>query len=304
MLKWLFQTSGFRNDTLHAQISAAQRLGLPIQDFGIIRDAESLDITNLDAILESVDDFYVIRGGIKLLNILETTRDPKKLNSFLSDSQVQQFDLYIEKLKLGIFYDIKTFDQAVYSKFDIPLLNANSKLIPALELLNSKFDSDIFIKPSRDLKAFNAGILPAGCTLNEYLNQTWKTEYALSETVVVAPVKKIDTEYRFFVVDGLISTGSIYKIGDEVKWLKIPDYDNVWNVAFEYAPLYKPHDIYTMDIAKMADGDYKIVEYNCWNASGMYCSDITKLFGDVNSFVKSKIYKPNANSIETTGFDF
>lgn len=299
-IKWLFQTSGFNTQTIHSQIKAAQHLSLPVYDFGVVADC--LNITNLDNIWTDPDDLYVVRGGIKMLNILNTVKDPFQLNELLTAYQIEHFNKFVDKLKAGLFYDIKTFDQAYYNNLNLPLVNSNARIIPALDMRDMKFKTDMFIKPSRDMKAFEAGILPAGCTLQEYIRQTWSTTYAFEENIICAPVKDIDTEYRFFVVDGIISTGSIYKTNNQVQHIEIPENEKVWQVAKEYSKLYRPHNIFTMDIAKIKHtNDYQIVEYNCWNASGLYKSNITKLFGDVNSYIKSISYVPNANSPEITG---
>jgi hypothetical protein len=42
-----------------------------------------------------------------------------------------------------------------------------------------------------------------------------------------------------------------------------------------------------MDIALTPDG-YKIIEYNCWNASGLYHCNGQKVFFAVNEFIKNQ----------------
>jgi len=53
--------------------------------------------------------------------------------------------------------------------------------------------------------------------------------------------------------------------------------------AEEYAKLYRPADIFVMDLAKTKEGT-KIVEYNCWNCSGLYHTNIEKLFFEVDNY--------------------
>lgn len=40
-----------------------------------------------------------------------------------------------------------------------------------------------------------------------------------------------------------------------------------------------------MDLTKK-ENDFKIVEYNCWNASGLYNIDMVKLFEQVEEYKK------------------
>ena len=43
----------------------------------------------------------------------------------------------------------------------------------------------------------------------------------------------------------------------------------ILETAKEYALLYQPEKVFVMDIAHTEDG-YEIMEYNCFNCSGMY----------------------------------
>lgn len=58
------------------------------------------------------------------------------------------------------------------------------------------------------------------------------------------------------------------------------------DIAKSYAQLYQPHDIFTMDLAETPEG-VKIVEYNCWNGSGLYHCDKVLLFSCVQDFIKN-----------------
>jgi hypothetical protein len=62
----------------------------------------------------------------------------------------------------------------------------------------------------------------------------------------------------------------------------------VLDTADEYAKLYEPAEIYTMDLAETPNG-IKIVEYNCWNGSGLYKMDTKKLFSTITDYYKGKL---------------
>ena len=51
--------------------------------------------------------------------------------------------------------------------------------------------------------------------------------------------------------------------------------------AIEYSKLYQPADLFVMDLAE-TDSGIKIVEYNCWNASGVYKCNLRDLLFRVN----------------------
>jgi hypothetical protein len=150
--------------------------------------------------------------------------------------------------------------------------------------LGLSFSKDMFIKPSRDQKAFNPGILEAGTTVESFIKSQHYEEFFLDEVLIVAPVKEIYSEYRFFVVDGSVITGSMYKMNGKLL-IKEDVPPLILDCAKEYAKLYHPDKVFTMDLADTPEG-IKIVEYNCWNASGLYATDSQKIFFAVHDFIE------------------
>lgn len=223
------------------------------------------------------------------MTLLANINSLKEVNAFLTPEQLVFNSQYIENLKNGVFYNEETFDQAYYGKLDLPLLNSDASLYPIKDNLNLKFNTDVFIKPSKDLKAFTAGILPAGTSIVEYITAQSYQKIYLEELAIIAPCKKIISEYRFFVVEGEVITGSMYRFADKVVTSPyIPE--NIMAAAKEYAKLYQPHDVFTMDLAETTDG-ISIVEYNCWNASGVYQTDLMKMFHTVYEYKQQQPHK-------------
>jgi hypothetical protein len=256
MIKWLVQDVGINMANLQWNFEALQRLEFPFGNFGVI--AEEKAITNLQEVLEK-DWHYVIRGGTKILVLLDSIQSLLEINNLLTPEQLQYNDQFVQRLKEAVFYDVHRFDQ------------------------------DMFIKPSRDLKAFDAGILPKGTSLKEYVIGGKHQKMYLEEKALIALVKPIAAEYRFFVVEGEVITGSQYRLaGKGVLNAQIPG--NIVDAAREYAKLYMPHDVFTMDLAQTPEG-ISIVEYNCWNASGLYHTDACKIFHVVNEYKQAQIYQ-------------
>ena len=59
-------------------------------------------------------------------------------------------------------------------------------------------------------------------------------------------------------------------------------------IANEFAKLYQPHDIFTLDIAKIKNSngfDYKIIEYNCFNCSGIYETNFSKMANEIQNYL-------------------
>lgn len=102
--------------------------------------------------------------------------------------------------------------------------------------------------------------------------------------VMVSIPKKIYSEYRFFVVDNQIITGSQYKIGDTVLYKEVDKSEACYRFAQEVLDA-MPFKInlrsYVIDFAmvKRQDGDfdYRVIEINTMNSAGMYACDVQKL---------------------------
>ena len=183
----------------------------------------------------------------------------------------------------GVF-DIShiTYDLLI-QKWADAMLNHDSIQIMFKDLYNIKHE-EFFMRPVTDTKEI------AGKTYDIYdedLKKIWKytTETNVDDLtigglkadtlLVISSVKKILQEYRFFVIDGKIVTGSSYKIGGKPHYAHNVD-QSVINYAQEMVDMYQPSEAFVIDIALTNDG-YKIIEVNTFNAAGFYNSDISKI---------------------------
>lgn len=284
MIKWLVQDVGIHMINLKANFEVLNRLNYPHENFGIINN-EKL-ITNLDNILTSPEDNYIIRGGVKILSILNNIKSLDEVNNNLSEDQLKYSDIYIQKLKQAVFYDDLKFDQAYYQTLNLPLLNQDSKIYNIKDNLDLSFNQPYFIKPTKDLKAFEAGIIEPGVSIEQFITQGKYQKSYLQEQVLLSSCKKIISEYRFFIVNQKVITGSLYRLGGQGNLSHVIP-ENIMNTAKKYAQLYQPHDIFTMDLAETPEG-IKIIEYNCWNASGSYHCDLMRTFFSIQEYMEEK----------------
>jgi hypothetical protein len=107
-------------------------------------------------------------------------------------------------------------------------------------------------------------------------------------TSVVSSPKNVIDEYRFFVIDGHVLTGSQYRVNRQLKYRSLDwgtEHTNARMAARDFAKLYHPADVFTLDVCKTDDGAFSIIEYNCFNASGLYACDHDLLFRTVSDFV-------------------
>ncbi len=280
-VKWLIQDVNLRFDTLEDIAIALKELEFNFCSFGIIPFTN--EMTGLENHIND-NDKYIIKAGTKILTLFDKVKTLQETIPDINNYNVGDHEKIFNNLRNGIFYDIEKFDQYYYSKLNLPLLNNESEYYLIKDNKDLSFSEDKFIKPSRDIKAFNGGILEAGKTINEFIHSAQYQEFYEEEYAVIAPCQKIYKEYRLFIVEGKVVAGSQYKSGDIVKAdAYVPS--DVIKCAKEYASLYQPHDIFTLDIADTPKG-FKIVEYNCWNASGTYKANLKELFTSVQKYVE------------------
>jgi hypothetical protein len=136
-----------------------------------------------------------------------------------------------------------------------------------------------FVRPCDDGKQF------AGCVMDRDEFVDWQRKVIdLKETytsldantmVLFATPQIIMQEIRFFVVDGRIITGSLYKRGNRVIYSSDLD-DPAKAFAQTLVDHWCPARGFVLDIA-LTDNGYKVIEINCLNSAGLYASNVAKL---------------------------
>lgn len=136
-----------------------------------------------------------------------------------------------------------------------------------------------FIRPPEDSKLFT-GTVMSHAELEQWKKDTAEvysngyTQLTPETEVMVASPRVIWAEYRLFVVNRKVVTGSQYRMGGR-------PYQNpvlpkiVLDFAKENIRQWVPDYAFCMDVADTPDG-LKIIEVNCINSSGFYKSDVSK----------------------------
>ena len=180
--------------------------------------------------------------------------------------------------KPGSFWN-ENFDYAKFVEhWGENLLNFHCILAPLGEI-QPHWVGDMFVRPAGDGKAFSG----MTCHTSEFdywrkdlLSQGRDLAWLSPETpTVIAPVAEINAEYRFFVVEGRIITGSMYKLGRTVITDEFyPPY--IREFAEAMIKMWEPARAFVIDIAETPDGP-KVIEINNFNQSGFYACDMGKI---------------------------
>lgn len=142
----------------------------------------------------------------------------------------------------------------------------------------------LFSRPSEDTKSFTGTVFERENFLH-WLNKiaTSQDRFGLhaDTKIIVSPAKEIQAEYRLFIVDGVVVTGSLYKVRDQVVTSEHID-ENVIKFAYKMLDIWQPDRAFVLDIAVTNEGE-KVIEINNINSSGFYKSDISKIVAAIDN---------------------
>lgn len=181
----------------------------------------------------------------------------------------------------GVFYSDQIAFPVYARVYGRDLLNHDARVCRFGEL---RLTERSFLRPVDDSKDFSGMLIEPGkfdewrervCAIEGYATITADTE------VVVAPVKEIWAEYRFFVVEGRIVTASRYRLGAALaESAEIPP--DVMEAAERYVAHWQPDRAFVIDLAVTPDG-IKVIEFNNINSSGWYHADVSKVIQAIDA---------------------
>lgn len=251
--KIIIQTTNMEKDLVLKVKHISKRLGLDCQELELNKDLKS--------------------------NLLKLEKENSNLISIIGVTALNKIlDLGKKNLLNSVDYDNERFDQHYYKNKSLNLLNSQAEYLSFEEIVKTRFKEDMFIKPSRDIKSFNGGIIFENETVIDYLRRTkGDIKKVEKEIIIKAPLKKIYSEYRFFMYKEEILGSSRYSLNNEYSPDKfVPEY--MKEAAITFSKEYEPTSIFVIDLAETDKGVF-IVEYQCWNISAFYNSDLFNILG-------------------------
>jgi len=262
MATWVIQSNKIKTSQTLLLIEALSRLGEPFVDVAV--DTETGLLTEVP---EELGTDLIPYGSTYLVKVAQ---------------------------QLGwrhLFFDEEKFNVAAWLKNRPDMLNADAKIstIAAVRRdigpLLMMHPVDLFIRPTRDLKDFAGHVIKT----DEFAR--WADRLAVGDCefddtleIAVSVVKPIQMEWRYFIVDGQIVTGSVYRHGGQP--LRQRELDGeVLAEAQTMADIWLPHPCCCMDLA-LCGGELRVVEFNGLNASGFYDHDVEAFAKAVSAYCR------------------
>jgi hypothetical protein len=207
--------------------------------------------------------------------------------------------------KPGCFQN-KNFDMRLHAKrFGSKFLNHDAVFCTFEEM---NFDTPMFCRPVHDTKTFT------GTVIHPEELAKWKEKIiGLSDTgysslrpdtpVMYASVKPIQFEARFFIVDGVVVTGSVYRSFGEVLYSRIDSQNAFFYPMMKFAQdmtyaRLESDDLtvgskvidkaYVLDVGMTGSGECFVIEVNTINSAGFYDSDMGAVIRALEAMVETQ----------------
>lgn len=190
------------------------------------------------------------------------------------------------------WFDIPDKETDAYAYFGKDYINSDMLICRTdnyLESLKrfSMYDIEYYFMKPNDQKYFPGTIVDK--PMMPFVIESQGKHFGTPDVydICISRVKHIQAEWRFFVVGGKIVDGSKYH-AEELKLDIQTGYEpEAKTFAEKMIEKYHPlRNTFVIDIAKMRNGDYKVVEVNCLNSSGFYKNDIKKLLSALKEYAK------------------
>lgn len=183
----------------------------------------------------------------------------------------------------GLFFDLDLFNYGAFKENRDDMLN-DWVILPvkdAIGFFAQRHGEEFFLRPSHDLKQFTGTVMEAS-EAEEWLNDAMLCDSSGSYQIdadmpiVIDVPKNIQAEWRWFIVDGMVVSGSMYRFRGNLQLEEETD-PLVIIEAQMLADKWLPNPTCVMDVA-LVDDEVKIIEFNCINSSGFYANDVEAVF--------------------------
>lgn len=175
--------------------------------------------------------------------------------------------------KPGAFFHPDHFRPSLWQQIYGPhFLNSDGALMKLKDV--EAFADPIFIRPNGDFKDFSGSLVDRQ-GLQKFVKSVQEGGFTFDDTldVFIAPAKNLFEEYRMFIVDGKVVSSSKYRLRTILD--KKPNSPSeVVDFANRMAKIWNPEKAFVMDVCKTDEGELKVLELNCFNASGVYAAPL------------------------------
>ncbi|QHT68924.1 ATP-grasp domain-containing protein [Rhodocytophaga rosea] len=223
---------------------------------------------------------------------------PEAFNIFYGSTTLMLTAYNHPVYRQGIFFNPDHFQMATYlSKWGKYLLNNDGMVTSFKEFVSGNYEKDSiwFIRPNADNKSFSGTVMRFENIQEwaENLATADAAELTLDSLLFVSSPKKIDKEWRNFIVEGKVISSCRYQLAGESSVSDIDVPASMLEFVEKHCQEYIPNEIFVMDVALM-ENTYYIIECNCFNGTGFYQNDMSKIIYAITHYIEKSMINRNS----------
>ena len=243
----------------------------------LLEDTKDLEFNELKNILDRLNIKYDIIECIPFSDVLLNINENSKYIPYGTVNLIQKILNKYNNKNIHIWSNNDLFDYNILiNNYKELFLNYDATITTFDKLLNSNYSGYYFLKPNKTIKSFSGALFDLDHITSIYENLS-ANNYLFDKNleIIISSEKIIDIEYRLFIMNNKIISGSQYY---KYSKLNINPYIPSEIIEFGYKCIqtYNPLPYYILDIGIHKKKPY-IIELNCFNCSGFYKSDIEKI---------------------------
>jgi hypothetical protein len=184
----------------------------------------------------------------------------------------------------GIFFNPYNFKPSTWrEKYGREFVNYNGLVGMLGHAKFMPYGDHMFIRPNGDFKDFSGSVVSKE-GIEKFIEETSLGGHLFDNLLEIYMSPEIDIveEWRIFIVDGKAVSASKYKVRTMLD-KKAGAPPEVIEYANKLAQIWSPEKAYVMDICRIVGSELKLLELNCFNASGVYDAPIDPIIKAVEA---------------------
>lgn len=219
----------------------------------------------------------------EILSLVDLERLPQDKAFIYGSIPLGKLARSLGKWNPGAGIEVHNFDFNVWRYFwKENCLNFSAKIWFINEFYEKVKPNDcFFIRPCVDDKSFTGTVMTTDEFKQWYFSAIMIDPDFAHTVVAVADPNPPDEEWRLFIVNKKVSTGSLYQRNG-----KAAQSDMILQEIIDFgekiADIWSPASLFSLDVGKVGDKLY-VIEAGCLNSSGLYGANCLKLIKDINN---------------------
>lgn len=186
--------------------------------------------------------------------------------------------------KPGVFFNPESTLDNWIKRYGDRALNYDGEITTFAEITKRSIadDEQFFVRPCSDQKEFAGSVMTFAEIKNWQNKMSGDVGWIADIPILFGRPYGIAHEWRLFMVNGRVSSGSHYRTYHKLKEdPNVPP--EVIKFGEEMAAVYSPSPVFVLDVGQSGD-NLHVIEIGCFNSAGFYASDVERIIFDVSQY--------------------